>query len=82
MWSRFLQRIRAFLLPFQTIATELGILRQLYELELSARTPPIIRVTESPKKDDTLVMYGDGSDLTDKERKRMELEAIWADEPE
>jgi len=43
--------------PFSTIAREMSILRELYETELAARNPPIIRITENPKKSDTEVSY-------------------------
>jgi hypothetical protein len=47
----------AFLRPLSTIARELRTLRELYELELSERDPPIIRHTERPRKTDTEVSY-------------------------
>lgn len=56
-------RIRAFMHPFGTIARELQIIRELYELELAAHTDhqgrpdPIRRVTEAPSKNDTEVTY-------------------------
>jgi hypothetical protein len=39
------------------IADEISILRELYEMELAARQPPIWRVTESPGPSDTEVLY-------------------------
>lgn len=53
------KRIKSFFLPFQAIASELSILRELYELDLANRKPPIYRITESPNKHDTEVTYGD-----------------------
>lgn len=47
------------LFPFSVIAKELTTLRELYELELSSRTPPIRRVTEKPRASDTEVSYMD-----------------------
>lgn len=62
MWKRLLQLLH----PFSAIAQELAILRELYELDLSSRNPPIIRVTESPKSGDTMVTYteADGENKT------------------
>jgi len=51
-------KIAALIHPFGVIARELTLLRELYELELSARTPPIRRITESPSSKDTEVFYG------------------------
>jgi hypothetical protein len=48
----------SFLRPLATIAQELHILRQLYEMELAARDPPLYRVTEQPNPSNTEVMYG------------------------
>lgn len=45
--------------PFAAIARELSIIRELYELELGSRNPPIIRITETPGKSDTTVTYAD-----------------------
>jgi len=43
--------------PFASIARELRILRELYELDLGSRQPPILRHTEKASKRDTEVMY-------------------------
>lgn len=43
--------------PFAAIAKELQIIRELYELELASRQPPIRRVTEAPSRWDTEVSY-------------------------
>jgi hypothetical protein len=67
LWTR----IQETLVPFSVIARELTTLRELYELELSSRKPPIIRVTESPG-DDTEVMYG-----VEPKRRKDELEELW-----
>lgn len=53
------QALRQLLFPFSVIAKELTTLRELYELELSSRTPSIIRITEKPKASDTEVSYAD-----------------------
>jgi hypothetical protein len=45
------------LLPLKAIAKELRTLRVLYELELSSRDKPLIRVTEKPKRSDTEISY-------------------------
>ena len=72
MWQRLLDLVA----PFGQIAQELRILRELYELDLSSRTPPIIRVTETPRKDDTTVSYGTGEETEEQELKR-ELADAW-----
>jgi hypothetical protein len=51
--------LKELLFPFSVIAKELTTLRELYELELSSRTPPIRRITEKPKASDTEVSYMD-----------------------
>lgn len=43
--------------PFQSIAEDLHVMRELYEKELSERVPPIIRITQTPRSDDTIVEY-------------------------
>jgi hypothetical protein len=53
MWLK-LMRVLA---PFSQIARELTIIRELYEAELASYNPPIIRITEKPKKSDTTVTY-------------------------
>ena len=53
------QALSRLLFPFSVIARELTTLRELYELELSSRTPPIMRVTEKPRASDTEVSYMD-----------------------
>lgn len=50
-------RLKELLLPFQAIATELRIIRELYEMELAERPVPIRRATEAPGKNDTEVIY-------------------------
>lgn len=62
--------IRALLLlvwPFHSIARELRILRELYELDLASRNPPIYRLTEQPSAADTEVSY---MDVEEPKRKR------------
>jgi len=54
---RFLFPIRGIALELKGIHEELSIVRELYELELAARKPPIWRITESPSKGDTEVFY-------------------------
>jgi hypothetical protein len=54
------KRLAAVLHPFSVIASELTIIRELYELELMRLEPPIVRVTEEPTGEDTEVFYGDG----------------------
>ncbi len=51
-WSRTVN-------PLASIACELQILRELYELDLANRNPPIRRITETPSPRDTEVTYGD-----------------------
>jgi hypothetical protein len=55
MWNRV---IEAFF-PLTTIAKELTAIRELYELDLGSRRPPVYRVTETPGKSDTSVTYTD-----------------------
>jgi hypothetical protein len=43
--------------PFASIARELRILRELYELDLGSRNPPLYRLTEKASKKDTEVSY-------------------------
>jgi hypothetical protein len=44
--------------PFASIARELRIIRELYELDLASRRPdPIYRLTEKASKKDTEVSY-------------------------
>lgn len=43
--------------PLTSIARELRTLRELYELDLGSRQPPIYRFTEKPSKRDTEVTY-------------------------
>ena len=57
MFSRFFGKVRDVFLPFQSIASELRILRELYEQELSECKPPIIRQTDTPRRHDTTVMF-------------------------
>lgn len=55
--KNFFHKVGDILTPLSVIASELRVLRELYELDLSSRTPPIIRVTESPGSNDTVVTY-------------------------
>lgn len=43
--------------PFAAIARELSTIRELYELDLGSRKPPVYRFTEKPKRSDTEVTY-------------------------
>lgn len=43
--------------PLPEIAKEIRLLRELYELDLASRTPPILRITEKPGRNDTEVSY-------------------------
>jgi hypothetical protein len=72
--KRFALAVRDWFAPFAAISSELRIIRELMELELASRHPPIIRITESPSKNDTTVSY-DG----DKDDKRAEAMADWED---
>lgn len=67
MWKRFTE----LFLPFVVIARELTTIRELYELELSSRHPPIMRITEKPRSDDTEITFaGDPVKKTKKEQLR------------
>lgn len=71
MWKRF----KDFFAPFTVIAQELTTLRQLYELDLASRNPPIIRITESPGKSDTTISYGE---TDDRKSAALDLDEAWA----
>ena len=43
--------------PFASIARELRIIRELMEMEMASRNPPIIRQTERARRSDTEVSY-------------------------
>lgn len=64
--------LKSVFIPFSVIATELRIIRELYELELQSRNPPIIRVTESPSRSDTEVTFGSEMKEKSKLRKLMD----------
>ncbi len=57
------ERMGQALHPFRSIAKSLGVIAELYELELAARTDakgqpaPIRRVTEAPGRGDTEVLW-------------------------
>jgi hypothetical protein len=51
-----LTKLLDILLPLKSIAQELRHIRQLYELELSERTPPIILPSQAPSRYDTEVI--------------------------
>jgi len=55
----FWQSIKDTLAPFSSIASELRVLRELYELDLVNRPTPIVRITEKPSRNDTEVSYMD-----------------------
>ena len=55
MWKKLMDLVA----PFASMAQELRIIRELYELELSQRPFPIIRITERAKRTDTEVSYAD-----------------------
>lgn len=63
MLSRFRQWMTDTFFPLKAIAEELRILRELYELDLGAKTDhlgrptPIYRVTEAPNRLDTQVTF-------------------------
>lgn len=57
MFKRLAARMTSFLHPFWVIAEKLTVIAELYELDLASRVPPIRRVTEEPRRDDTEVSY-------------------------
>ena len=68
LWARDLRKQRhlfglcmrtllGIIRPFASIARELRTLRELFELELASRNPPVIRHTERARKSDTEVSY-------------------------
>lgn len=52
-----LRTLLALFRPLTSIARELRIIRELMELELESRTPPIYRVTETPSKRNVEISY-------------------------
>jgi hypothetical protein len=74
LWNRFLDSF----LPMSQIAKELAILRELYELDLASRNPPIYRITEAPGKSDTEITYAD--DEGKKKSKADKLVEAWEEE--
>ena len=64
-----IKRLLFILRPFGVIARELTILRELYELELNSRTPPIYRQTEKPSQRDTEVTYSGVDDERPKHKR-------------
>lgn len=77
MWiKRLFQPFVDFLNPFNAIARELGVIRELYELEMAAKG--IYRITEKPKRGDTEVSYMD--DVPKKKSATEELVEEWEEE--
>jgi len=62
-------KLFSLLAPFAVIARELTILRELYELDLGSRQPPLYRITETPSIRDTEVSYAGEKDDTPKHKK-------------
>lgn len=60
--------------PLKTIASELRLLRHLYELDLASRNPPVYRLTQRPKKTDTEVLYPDVEDERPKHKRGFEVD--------
>lgn len=52
-----LRILLALVRPLAQIAKELRVIRELYEMELESRQPPIYRVTEKPSKHNTEISY-------------------------
>ena len=72
MWLKLMRLIA----PFSQISRDLAIIRELYELELASRNPPLIRVTEQPKRGDTEVMY---TEDTPKKTMKEKLATLWGE---
>ena len=62
-----LRTLLALMRPLHSIARELRIIRELYELWLWQQDPPIYRVTEKPHQSDTEVTYS-GLDTAPKKK--------------
>lgn len=77
-----IKRLLQIFTPFAVIAKELTILRELYEADLASRETPVIRITQSPKKSDTEVFYGDDSENKGNmvERIKQALNDAWTDD--
>lgn len=52
-----IRTLLALFRPLTSIARELRIIRELYEADLDSRPNPIHRLTETPNKKDTEVLY-------------------------
>jgi len=75
------RRLKDLIIPFSGIAQELRILRELYEMDLASRSPPLVRVTEEPRRADTEITYM-GDEPKPKSALRRLLEEWEAEEPE
>lgn len=64
-----MKTLLAFFRPLRSIASELRIIRELYELDLQSRDNPIIRQTERPSKADTEVSYSGVTDRTPRHKR-------------
>lgn len=64
-----LRLLLSLLRPLPELAKELRLLRELYELDLASRTPPVYRLTEKPSKRDTEVTYQGQSDDTPRHKR-------------
>lgn len=79
--KRFARWLSDLFTPFAVIASELRIIRTLYELELMEREKPIIRITEAPSDKDTEVTYADDAPTKKSVADRMR-DALMGDEEE
>ena len=75
------RRLKDLIIPFSGIAQELRILRELYEMDLASRNPPLVRVTEEPRRADTEISYM-GDEPKPKSALRRLLEEWESEEPE
>ena len=72
-----MKKLIEVLAPFAVIARELTAIRELYEAELAAREKPIYRITETPGKSDTEVIWDEG-DIMPKSKLRKLMEGLQA----
>jgi hypothetical protein len=75
------RRLKDLIIPFSGIAQELRILRELYEMDLASRNPPLVRITEEPRRADTEITYM-GDEPKPKSALRRLLEEWESEEPE
>jgi hypothetical protein len=72
---------RAIAAALTRLSDEIRSLRILYEMDLAARVPPIIRVTEDPRRDDTEISNMNENDAPAGKKWKRLGNTIWATVP-